>query len=237
MAASNGVGAFGAPAAMVERSGSVRTSPKTGSRGDVIADDIASLGPLCVRSIESNDLALRVLRRRLRFPRVIRTSLPISRLLRHLAFLASSVVVCLTIASPAGANVTRKKAMWGPLRVRRSLGPSHLRAARGRDFEWRLDWNKVATQRPSNPRDPRDPAYVWPTQVDQAVAEGRQYGIDVFLAVIGTPSWANGGRDPQWSPDQPADYANFMSAAAKRYPGVHFGWCGWSRRSRRTFSH
>ncbi len=41
-----------------------------------------------------------------------------------------------------------------------------------------------------------------------------------------SPSWANGGRPGRWAPTNPADYANFLVAAARRYPAVHH-WIIW----------
>ena len=44
--------------------------------------------------------------------------------------------------------------------------------------------------------------------------------------VSGAPGWANGGREPRYAPKDPSDYADFVTAAAKRYPAVHH-WMIW----------
>jgi hypothetical protein len=89
-----------------------------------------------------------------------------------------------------------------------------------------LSWRDVATRRPAHPRDPSDPAYVWPAEVDQALTQGARYGIRVSLLVMSTPAWANGGRDGRWAPRHPRDYADFMAAAARRYSAVLL-WMVW----------
>ena len=44
--------------------------------------------------------------------------------------------------------------------------------------------------------------------------------------MTGTPGWANGDKAPRYAPNDPKDYADFVTAAAKRYPGVHL-WVIW----------
>ena len=145
-----------------------------------------------------------------------RTHLSMSRVVGLV--LASTLVLGLTMPAPAAARVTHRKAIWGPLEYGgHSAFPTYAHLGAG-IFQWRLDWNGVALQRPAHPRDPADPAYRWPVAIDPAVAESRRYGIAVSLAVVGTPVWANGGRDARWAPNRPADYADFVYAAAKRYP-------------------
>jgi hypothetical protein len=50
--------------------------------------------------------------------------------------------------------------------------------------------------------------------------------------LIGTPSWANGGRSSEWAPDNPRDFADFAVAASRHYPGVH-RWMIWGEPNRR----
>jgi hypothetical protein len=90
-----------------------------------------------------------------------------------------------------------------------------------------LPWAGTAASRPANPRDPADPAYRWPPEIDWAISEAAKYGITVSLLVMQTPTWANGGREWRWAPTNPRDYANFVAAASRRYPGVHH-WMIWS---------
>jgi hypothetical protein len=94
-------------------------------------------------------------------------------------------------------------------------------------FQMLLPWAETATSRPANPRDPADPAYRWPPQIDRAISDAAKYGITVSLLVMKTPKWANGGRVWQRAPTNPRDYANFVTAASRRYPAVHH-WMIWS---------
>lgn len=55
-----------------------------------------------------------------------------------------------------------------------------------------LRWNRVASERPDDPRDPEDPAYEWPDQLDRAMSEARRRGI----AASGTCPRPPGGRRP-----------------------------------------
>lgn len=75
-------------------------------------------------------------------------------------------------------------------------------------FQIQLQWNRVAGRRPRNATNPRDRAYDWPSTVDSAVRAGSRRGIEVALLVKGSPTWANGGRAPEWAPSNKA-YANF----------------------------
>ncbi len=45
------------------------------------------------------------------------------------------------------------------------------------------------------------------------------------------PPWANGGKAPIQAPDNPQDYADFITAAARRYPGVR-RWMIWGEPNR-----
>ena len=129
-------------------------------------------------------------------------------------------------ASAASAEVTRKKAMWGPLEVNGvSQFPVYADLGVG-IYQTSLGWAEVASQRPLNPRNPSDPAYSWPGHIDRALQEGMQFGIQVSLLVQTAPAWANGGRPWQWAPSNPADFADFLRAASRRYPGVHH-WMIW----------
>ena len=122
--------------------------------------------------------------------------------------------------------------MWGPIQLNgvsqfplyKELGVGILQV----DLSWS---NTAPSSRPLNPTDHNDPAYDWDEQLDFAIAEGRRYGIAIALKVQGTPQWANAGRPPNWAPDDPADFANFLAAAARRYPGVGH-WLVWGEPTR-----
>jgi hypothetical protein len=98
-------------------------------------------------------------------------------------------------------------------------------------LELELSWAHVAAIHPASPARPADPAYAWPPSLDEAVAQAARYGIHLAIMVKDTPAWANGGRDPSWAPTNPADYANFMQAASRRYPGVRY-WMVWGEVTR-----
>jgi hypothetical protein len=124
------------------------------------------------------------------------------------------------------------KAIWGPnvLPDGRSAFPVYEQL--GVDvLERQLVWRDVAVSRPARPRDPGDPAYRWPADLDVAIAEASRHGIRVALMVRGTPGWANGGRSEAQVPDDVRDYADFVTAAARRYPGVRH-WMVWGEPTR-----
>lgn len=98
-------------------------------------------------------------------------------------------------------------------------------------LEVQLDWGDTALTRPQNPSDPQDPAYQWPATLDEEVNQAIKYGIQLAVMVKGSPAWANGGRDPSWAPTNASDYANFMQAASRRYPSVHY-WMIWGEVTR-----
>ncbi|HLM49770.1 MAG TPA: hypothetical protein VK279_04420 [Solirubrobacteraceae bacterium] len=124
----------------------------------------------------------------------------------------------LLLAAPAPAAL--QKGFWGPIE-RDGVSQFPIYEDLGVDiFQLAVNWNAVATARPANPTDPSDPAYRWPADVDRAITEAAAHGMRVSLLVMSTPGWANGGRDRSYAPDDPQDYANFMTAAARRYPAV-----------------
>ena len=139
--------------------------------------------------------------------------------------------VLLLLVQPAPARAALKKGIWGPVEmngvtrfpVYRELGATVYNAG--------LSWRNVAVRRPANPRDPRDPAYRWPAGIGDAVAQAAAHRIQVAILVGGAPEWANGGRPRNWAPSNPADYADFLVAAARRYPSVRF-WIVWGEPTR-----
>jgi hypothetical protein len=144
---------------------------------------------------------------------------------RGVAFLL--ILLALTATAPvAHAAASRKKAIWGPIAVNgQSQFPTYADLGVG-IFEYTLSWNAAAPQRPARAQDPADPSYRWPAEIDDALAEASKYRIEVSLMVTTAPAWANGGHASRFAPKDPADYADFVTAAAKRYPGVHL-WMIW----------
>lgn len=142
-----------------------------------------------------------------------------------------SLLVLLSLAAwPTGASAA-EKAIWGPTHLPNGQSAFPRYKYLGVDaYQTGLRWSEVATRRPTNPRDPRDPAYNWPSSVDFAVNEGRTHGISVVPVVARTPPWANGVADWRWAPKNDRDYADFLVAASKRYPTIR-RWMIWGEPS------
>ncbi len=85
----------------------------------------------------------------------------------------TAIVLVLLLASSASAATTRRKAMWGPVEMNGvSQFPTYAELGVG-IYQSRLGWDTIAPQRPANSRDPADPAYRWPAEIDRAVRRGR----------------------------------------------------------------
>jgi hypothetical protein len=142
----------------------------------------------------------------------------------------ASAAATTAVKTVAGAQ-TQKKAIWGPTEVNgRSLFPAYRNLGVG-IYEAQVRWDQVAVRRPANPTDPSDPAYKWPADLSSQVDEAAAYGMRVSITLIGTPSWANGGRSARWVPTDTADYANFAIAASRKYPTVRL-WMIWGEPNR-----
>jgi hypothetical protein len=139
---------------------------------------------------------------------------------------------CLVAAGLApAASAASAKAIWGPVTMPDRSSAFPVYRDLGVDvFQIQLQWNRIAKTAPANPKDPNDPAYAWPKQIDDAVAAARANGIKVALMVKGSPPWANGNRGPQWVPNN-TSYARFLVAASLRYAGVRH-WMIWGEVNR-----
>ena len=126
----------------------------------------------------------------------------------------------LIAAAPAHAAKSPKKAIWGPIEVNgESQFPIYKDLGAG-VFQTTLKWDEVATVEPQDAKDPEDTAYDWPDEIDTAIDEGKRNGISVALTITGTPGWANGDRATTVAASKPAEFADFLSAAAKRYKNI-----------------
>ena len=76
----------------------------------------------------------------------------------------------------------------------------------------------VATTRPTNPADPKDPAYNW-GPYDDFVKNAAKNNIQVLFTIYGTPHWA-GAVKPNRAPARMLYLRQFATAAAKRYSGT-----------------
>ncbi len=57
--------------------------------------------------------------------------------------------------------------------------------------------------------------------------------MQISIRILGTPRWANGGRNARFVPANPSDYADFAVATAKRYPSVRL-WSVWGEPNRES---
>ena len=87
-------------------------------------------------------------------------------------------------------------------------------------------WDQVAKERPEDATDPDDPAYRWGFGGD-ALDALNAAEIDVLVTLLGTPEWANGGRNFVWAPTRASDFADFATAASARFPWVR-DWTIWN---------
>src|SRR4051794_3512660 len=117
--------------------------------------------------------------------------------------------------APARASTVSKCITSGPDFRFRSVMPT-LRQLGVRTWEVGIVWPLIAPHRPTHPTDPRDRAYHWPAEEDQAVAQAARLGIETVIYVNGFASWANGGKDLRWV-SNPRDFAQFMVAVVKHY--------------------
>jgi hypothetical protein len=147
----------------------------------------------------------------------------VRRLTLPLALAGTLLAACVPGASAA------EKSIWGPTGNFAACGGScfPIYAQLGVDnVQVQIPWDTVARSRPANPRDPNDPAYLWPSYGDFMASQAAQYGISLTVLVQGTPPWANGGKSRAWIPDNVQDYADFMVAISRRYPSIH-RWMIW----------
>jgi hypothetical protein len=117
-------------------------------------------------------------------------------------------LLCLTLAlallpATAGAAVSRKKAIAGPVEFQGESQFATYAALGAGIYQATLDAKRITVQAPADPKDPTDPGYDWPTDLDEAVSEGANHHIQVALTVTGEPP------------------AAFFTAAARRFPAVH----------------
>ena len=136
-------------------------------------------------------------------------------------------------ASPALARRSDQKAIWGPVTVGgRSEFPVYNRLG-VEIFEMDLNWASVAPTPPLDATDPADPAYLWPADISYAIQQAARYHMRVMLQAIGTPPWANGDDAWNYPPTRVSAFAEFLVAAARRYPTVHL-WMIWGEPDRKA---
>ena len=148
--------------------------------------------------------------------------MPRRRFLHAAALLGG--VITLALPSPAAASKQMELGLFDDASV---LGTPQttiptLKSLNVEVVRMMLTWggrDGVANKRPARPTDPADPAYEW-SRYDRAIESASGAGIDVLLTIVGTPSWANGGRGAQYAPSSAATLRQFAYAAARRYSGT-----------------
>jgi hypothetical protein len=122
--------------------------------------------------------------------------------------------------------------IWGPITMPNgeSAFPTYHKLG-VQVLELQLLWADTAPTRPAEPTNPDDPAYRWPSSLEDAASEAARYGIQLAVMVKGSPPWSNGGQAPSWAPENPADYAEFLQAASRRFPSIHY-WMIWGEVTR-----
>jgi hypothetical protein len=132
---------------------------------------------------------------------------------------------------PAAAHA-ELKSIWGPNRLPNghSAFPTY-RKLHVDILQRQVEWNVVAPTRPRHAKDPKDPAYHWPADLDAAAVATRRNHMRLALMIKGTPDWANGGRGPGFAPTRAKDVARFAVAAARHYRRVRH-WMVWGEPAR-----
>jgi len=139
---------------------------------------------------------------------------------------SAAIIVCLLFALPAAASAA-EKSIWGQPSEVAGASAFPMYETLGVDtVQFAIDWSTVAPARPADPTDPADLAYRWPASIDTAVQDARRHGMHIALMITRAPPWSNGGRTSIWAPSDPRDFADFATAAARRYPPVR-RWMIW----------
>ena len=139
------------------------------------------------------------------------------------------VLACLlALVSPAASGAAERMYLGFQDDVAFRWAPDRMSALdRARDagstvVRTTLYWYQVALERPASPANPFDPAYKF-DDVDELVRGAQKRGIEVMLTIWGTPSWANGGKGPNFMPNLLSDATSFARAVATRYSGRFVG--------------
>ncbi len=137
----------------------------------------------------------------------------------------------LTTTTPSGKH-RALRAIWGPAKLPSGASAIPTYKRLGVDvIQVQVQWSDVALRRPAEPRDPTDPAYRWPDALDAEIRDAADAGIQIAVMVKSTPDWANGNRGHAQAPARDRDYADFLRAAASRFPAVHL-WMVWGETTR-----
>jgi hypothetical protein len=86
-----------------------------------------------------------------------------------------------------------------------------------------VTWANAAPTKPANAANPFDPAYKL-DDVDELVRNAQNRGMEVMITLWGTPTWANGGKTPNYLPTNMNTFRQFAQAIAARYSGRYAGY-------------
>ena len=150
---------------------------------------------------------------------------------RRIPLLLAALVLTLAAAPHASAASGVKFGLTDDAWL--TNGPGTLDARLGkldslgvRVVRFTLRWDQVAHTQPTAPTDPADSAYDW-SATDPVLDGLKQHGIEVVLQLVGTPTWANGGKASNYVPTTSATFGAFATAAARQYPWVR-RWVIWN---------
>jgi hypothetical protein len=153
--------------------------------------------------------------------------------------IAVAVLAVLGAGAAAGAGEkaskaavqTPKKSMWGATELNgKPLFPVYQQLGVGL-YSNAVRWDQVAPTKPLDPTNPADPAYTWPQYLTDAIDQATAAGMQVQILILGTPSWANGGKSWQFVPDNFTDFGDFTTAISKKYATVDH-WMIWGEPNR-----
>ena len=152
------------------------------------------------------------------------------RLLRGVAVVFMTALLTAVAAAPASA--AGEKAIWGLVSLPDGSDPFPIYEALGVDvFQYQLSWSKTAPAKPALATNPADPAYVWSTRTQTAIDRAAAHGMTVALLVKETPGWANANAGVTKAPTSVQAYADFLTAARRKYPAVK-RWMIWGETNR-----
>lgn len=152
------------------------------------------------------------------------------RPLRRVAVAFTTVLLATAVAAPASA--AGEKAIWGDISLPNGTSAFPTYQDLGVDvFQYQLSWKKAAPTKPALATNPADPAYVWPSGVRRAIEGATAHDMTVALLVKETPGWANADAGVAKAPTSTQDYADFLTAARRKYPAVD-RWMIWGEPNR-----
>jgi hypothetical protein len=151
--------------------------------------------------------------------------------MRRIPLLLAALVLTLAAAPHASAAPGVKFGLTDDAWLMNGSGTLDQRLAKldvlgVRVVRFTLRWDQIARTQPTAPTDPADAAYDW-SAADPVLDGLNQHGIEVVLQLVGTPSWANGGKASNYVPTSSATFGAFATAAAHQYPWVK-RWVIWN---------